>query len=181
MDASINLHEEEVLLTSTHSEIVTKTNHSAIITAVVLLVLGIATFSFAFLIEKSSMTISMLSLVAGAILVGYGTHWFFHKNKKKIYSPTGSEVKEKIMFFDIESKKLLLNCLENGIFKHHDSIFSNPNGRVRLDTLYSTDGKFTAIQLMEFEPYSFYPVSPIYYYKEEQAGDWHTFISQIKK
>lgn len=180
MDASINLH-EEVLLTSPNSEIVTKTNFSAIVTAVVLLILGIATFSFAFLIEKTSMTISMLLLVIGAILVGYGTHCFFHKNKKKIYSPTGSEVKEKILFFDIENKKSLLDCLEKGIFKNHGSIFSNPNGRVRLDTLYSADGKFAAIQLLEFEPYSFYPVSPIYYYKEEQAGDLQTFISKIKR
>ena len=177
MSNSENLS-QDVLLASIHPNIVIKNNSVFIATTIVYLLLSALIFYVAFIVGNSETLLFMGLIAIGSALLGLGLYGFLGKRKKRVYIPTGSEIKENVLFFDISKKKVLLSCLDKGIY--NDNNFNScSSGGLRLDLLYSNDGKFAAAQLMEFEPFSFCPVSKIYYYEDGQAIEFQSFIKKI--
>lgn len=171
-----NISFEETLFISSHPNIITKKNPNNILKSILLLLASCGAICSSFLLQENNITLCMVFLIGGSALASYAIYLMTGKNSRKIYSPTGSEVKEKTIFFDRDKKQHLLSCVEKGTFKEVKLEQSNMSGSIRLDIMLSTDKKFAAAQLMEFEPFSFYPASPIYYYKEEQAEELYGVI-----
>ena len=66
-------------------------------------------------------------------------------------------------------------CLDESVVSFKQS------GNGRMDYMASKDGKFVAIQLFQFVPYTFEPFSDVYYYADADARAFQHFLkNQVK-
>lgn len=173
--------QEGTLFTYGHPDIKTQRNLRAILSGCTLTAISLAAFTGTFMLQKASPALSVLALVIGAILLSYAMFLIFRKSSHKIYTPTGSAVEEKTLFFETREKAALLESLESGEF--YTSMLpltTTTNGCIRLDVQRSMDGKFAIAQLLEYEPYTFHPVSPIYHYEHEQAMELGRYVADMR-
>lgn len=181
MNTTANNTQEETLFAINHPDIAIQRNPRAVLGGCTLIILSLGSLTGSFLLKDLSPTLSILALVISGLLIGYALYLLFGRNSYKVYRPTGSEVKEKTIFFEGTEKKTLMESLENGDF--YTTVLpqtSNNNGCIRLDILHSLDGNFAAAQLMEYEPYTFYPSSPIFYYEGEKARELKLYVAEMK-
>ena len=181
MNTTTNNTQEETLFAINHPDIAIQRNPRAVLGGCTLIILSLGSLTGSFLLKDLSPTLSILALVISGLLIGYALYLLFGRNSYKVYRPTGSEVKEKTFFFEGTEKKALMESLENGDF--YTTVLpqtSNNNGCIRLDILHSLDGIFAAAQLMEYEPYTFYPSSPIFYYEGEKARELKLYVAEMK-
>lgn len=172
--------EETTLFASSHPDIAKKISYKSAVLASLYLEVGVVMLIISYLLNEGYNTLSMLSLVAGIILIILGLYKIFFRSKREVYLPTGSMVEKKILFFDSKQSALLRDYINNGEFPSVATIQSVPNGCVKMEILKTSDGSFAGAQLFEFEPYVYSPVTSIHYYKDEKADSLSKFVKSIK-
>lgn len=153
-------------------------NVKALIVALIIVALGVAAF---FLIghDRFSTSGDMLVLLVGAALIVFGVVYAARKYNKVVYLPTNSDVAVAQFNMDAMSKKRVLESLEKGVLDA-DSIVLRHGGSLRLDILRSTDGTFNAVQVFEFVPYTYSPLTEVYYIDEKNADElWQGLAAKI--
>lgn len=145
-----------------------------------MLLIGILAFAMTFQLEERSSTLSMALMVFGTGLFLVGIFRMFWKSKEVVYLPTGSIAKEHSIFYDIKHLDKLTHLINSDSFSNKE-IKSTAGGNVRLDVILSDDKKFAAIQLFQFIPYTYQPVTSVRYYTEDEAAAVISFISESKK
>lgn len=168
---------------STYSlpNLVKRTSVKSVFASVAFLTLGLLLFGLVFSLHDSSSTISMALLVLAAVFVLYGTFCLFWHTKKLYYQPTGSEIKEYFMFFDLKDLQQLRASITEGNFDVSPAFRCKPGGNIRLHTLITSDNQFAAVQLYQFVPYTYSPVTSVYCFKESTAVAFSTFINKCRK
>lgn len=179
---TMDIHAQEgTLFTNEHPDIKRQKNPRAILGGCALTAASLAAFTGTFTLQEASPTLSMLALATGATLLSYAMYLLFCKNSRKVYIPTGCEIRERSLFFDSNEKAALLESLKSGDF--YTSVLpleTTRNGSIRLDVQHSADGTFAAAQLLEYEPYTFHSVSPIHYYENEQAMELGRYVAEMR-
>lgn len=151
-----------ILLASGYADIVTQRSTLKILLAFLLCLLGFCAMILA-LFSTDDSVLSMSLLVLGVMLILWGCYRLFWCSQLKIYRPSGSKVFEKSLFFDTKCKESLLGLIEKGNVNQENIPHSSMNGSLRLDTLYSLDRRLLAVQLFEFVPHSYVPLTPPFY------------------
>ncbi len=177
---SKKIAEEETLFTSSHPEIEKRLIVKTALLSSVYAEAGLVILIMALVLGKEYQTWSMLGLVVGVLLVAVGCYRVFCCSRREVYLPTGSLVRQKVLFFDLKHEAALRHCVETGDFNLAEPVESVSNGCVKLEALCSDDGQFVGVQLFEFVPYAYSPVSPVRYYKDEQAIAFSKFVKSIK-
>jgi len=172
--------EEETLFTSSHPEIEKRLIVKSALLSSVYAEAGLVILIMALVLGKEYQTWSMLGLVVGVLLVAVGCYRVFCCSRREVYLPTGSPVRRKVLFFDLKDEAVLQRCVETGDFNLSEPVGSVSNGCVKLEVLCSDDNRFVGVQLFEFIPYAYSPVSPIRYYKDERAVAFSKFVKSIK-
>lgn len=67
--------------------------------------------------------------------------------------------------------------LEERAFDGQKEIRVKNDGGLRIDYMTSQDGRFVAVQLFQYVPYAYEPVSDIFYYTGDDAG---AFVNCLK-
>lgn len=181
MDNPTTTWQQETLFTAAHPDIVVCKDYLSTFKAFGLFILSFLLLSGSYLLQESRLTLCLLLLVTGVGAACYALYLLWGCSKRKVYRPTGSEVKEKRLFFNKETKHGLMACVESGSFHNLLPMKTYAGGSIRLDLLLSADGKFAAAQVMEFEPYSFVPTSPMFYYTDRTAGELSAFVREAEK
>lgn len=161
--------------------LVKRTCLMSVCVSTVLILLGFVLFSYVFNRHDSSSTSSMALLVLATGLVLYGVFRLFWRTKKVYYQPTGSEIKEYFMFFDLKDLNELKSSIHEGNFAVSPSFHCHSGGNIRLHALMTSDHQFAAVQLYQFVPYTYSPVTAVHYFKEKEALAFSAFIKQCKK
>lgn len=172
--------EEATLFASSHPDIAKKMSYKSAILASLYIEVGVALLIISYFLNEAYNTLSMLALVVGIVLAMFGLYKVFCRSKRDVYLPTGSIVEKKILFFDSKQSTLLQKYINNGEFPSTAPIESVPNGCVKMEILNTMDGRFAGIQLFEFEPYVYSPVTSIHYYTDEKADLLSKFVKSIK-
>ena len=73
-----------------------------------------------------------------------------------------------------------MKMLEDSDFRLNRGAVTRLSGNVRLDYILSKDHKFAAVQLFQFVPYVYEPVTQIYYYTNEVAADFARHLIKSK-
>ena len=107
----------------------------------------------------------MLLMVLGTAFFLLGIFRLFWKSKEVVYIPTGSITKERSVFFDLKHMGKLKEMIEKGQLSIEEGVKSEGSGNVRLDVILSQDNKFAAVQLFQFVPYTYTPVTSVNYYR----------------
>lgn len=144
-------------------------NVQALLTALVFVAVGVSAF---FLIgrDRFSTSVEMLILLAGVALVVWGIVHAARKYNKVVYLPSGSSVVLAQFSMDAMSKKRVVESLEKGVLDA-DSVVLRHGGSLRLDILRSTDGSLNAVQVFEFVPYTYSPVTEVFYLDTKNADE----------
>ncbi len=171
---------DATLFASTHPDIAKRTSVSGLIFSVIMLLVGILVFASVFEMNDKSSSISMLLMVAGTALVLFGIFRLFWRSKEIVYLPTGSITKEHSIFFDLKYLGKLTDMLEHKQLNGETEIKSESSGNVRMDVMVSQDNKFAAIQLFQFVPYTYTPVTSVCYFTGNEAAAITAFLLKCK-
>ncbi|EKU87788.1 hypothetical protein [Bacteroides oleiciplenus] len=171
---------DATIFASTHPDIVKRTSIPGLIFSAVMLLLGVLVFASTFEITDRSSTLSMLLMVLGTAFFLLGIFRLFWKSKEVVYLPTGSITKERSIFFDLKHMGKLKEMIEKGHLAVEDGVKSEGSGNVRMDIILSQDNKFAAVQLFQFVPYTYTPVTSVHYYTGNDAATVSAFLSKCK-
>lgn len=166
------------IFASSHPDIAKRTSISGILLSSVMLLMGVLAFASTFELEDKSSTVSMALMVLGTGLFLMGIFRFFWKSKEVVYLPTGSVAKERSLFFDLKYMDALANMVNSGSFSANTDIKSEASGNIRLDIILTEDKKFAAVQLFQFVPYTYQPITSVQYFTNEQASAIAAFLAK---
>ena len=166
---------DATLFASSHPDIVKRTSVSGLIFSVAMLLVGVFIFASIFEMSDKSSTLSMALMVLGTAFVLLGVFRLFWKSKEVVYLPTGSVTKERSVFFDLKYLGKLTDMIENEQLNGETEIKSSGSGNV-----ISQDNKFAAVQLYQFVPYTYTPVTSVRYYTGSDAVAVSTFLEKCK-
>lgn len=171
---------DATIFASSHPDIAKRTSISGLIFSCIMLVAGVAAFVSTFEMEDRSSTISMGLMVLGTGLFLVGVFRLFWKSKEMVYLPTGSVAKEQSVFFDLKYMDRLSDMVTTGDFSRSSEIYGGTSGNLRLDIMLSEDKKFAAVQLFQFVPYTYNPVTSVCYYTNGEATSIANFLAKGK-
>lgn len=171
---------DATLFASSHPDIAKRTSVSGLIFSVAMLLIGVLLFASIFEMNDKSSTVSMSFMVLGTALVLLGVFRLFWKSKEMVYLPTGSVAKERSIFFDLKYIGKLTDMLENGKLDNEAGVKSETSGNVRMDIMISQDNKFAAVQLFQFVPYNYTPVTSVRYFTGNEAAAVSAFLMKCK-
>lgn len=166
------------IFASSHPDIAKRTSISGILLSSVMLLMGVLAFASTFELEDKSSTVSMALMVLGTGLFLMGIFRFFWKSKEVVYLPTGSVARERSLFFDLKYMDALANMVNSGSFSANTDIKSEASGNIRLDIILTEDKKFAAVQLFQFVPYTYQPITSVQYFTNEQASAIAAFLAK---
>lgn len=166
------------VFTSVHPDIVKRTSVSSLLLSGLMLIVGILLFIAVFVMADHTSTIGMLLMVCGTVLILGSVFRLFWKSKHLIYLPTGSVANERILYFDLKYLNSLSALLDN-LSAEVTGVKSGSSGNVRMDVLMTKDSKFVAVQLFQFVPYTYTPVTDVKYYTGAEAVKLSTCLAKM--
>lgn len=172
---------DATIFASSHPDIAKRTSVSGVLISSVMLLAGMITFASTFALDDNSSTVSMALMVLGTGLFLMGIFHFCWKSKEVVYLPTKSVAKEHSVFFDLKYVDELTNLVNSGSFSADPTIKSKAGGNIRMDVILSVDKKFAAVQLFQFIPYTYQPITSVQYFTDEQASAVAAFLATLKR
>ena len=157
---------DATIFASSHPDIAKRTSVSGLIFSCIMLLAGVIAFVSTFEMEDRSSTISMGLMVLGTALFLIGVFRLFWKSKEIVYLPTGS----------VE----LTDMVKSGDFSMQSTAKGGTSGNLRLDVMLSEDRKFAAVQLFQFVPYTYNPVTSVRYFTNGEAASIAAFLTKTK-
>lgn len=171
---------DATVFASAHPDIVKRISVSGLIFSCIMLLAGVLAFISTFELEDRSSTISMSLMVLGTALFLLGVFRLFWKSKVVVYLPTGSVAKEQSVFFDLKYLEKLSAMVKSGSFAMDDAVKGDSSGNIRMDVILSEDNKFAAVQLFQFIPYTYSPVTSVCYFTNGEASALAAFLKKAK-
>lgn len=169
---------DNIIFTSSHPDIVKRVSTSGVILSFIMILMGVAVFISTFEMENHSSTISMALMVLGTALFLWGVFRLFWKSKEVVYLPTNSVTKEHSIFFDLKYKDALVGQINAGSFSGDRGIKGGTSGNIRMDVILSADKKFAAVQLFQFVPYAYQPITEVHYFTGDNAAAVASLLGQ---
>jgi hypothetical protein len=160
---------EETLLSATHPQLEKHISVKQIIVSSSIALSGVIGIIFSFVVDKSESTLSMAFLSIGIILMLFALYRLFTKSKETIYKPTGSKISLGSLYMDTVELQNLKQMMVKNEFSSSSRLAFKEGGNGRLDYQMSKDGRFVAIQLLQFVPYTYEAVTGVYYYTDDDA------------
>lgn len=130
---------------------------------------GVAALVFSSVLDMANDTLKMILLTAGIFLLLVALYRLFWQSYDMVYLPTGSVIRSGSLYMDSAELQRIRQMVEQNDFSGLTCINCKDGGNGRLDYLQSKDGRFVAVQLFQFVPYSYEPISERYYYTDDMA------------
>ena len=171
---------DATIFASSHPDIAKRTSVSGLIFSGIMLLIGVLAFISTFEMEDRSSTLSMGLMVLGTGLFLIGIFRLFWKSKEVVYLPTGSIAKEQSVFFDLKYMDQLKEIVKLGTFSADTNLKGGTSGNLRMDIILSEDKKFAAVQLFQFVPYTYNPITSVQYFTNVEASAVADFLSKCR-
>jgi hypothetical protein len=159
----------ETLLSSTHVQLDKHLCVKKLLVSSLIALGGIVAIVLMMAMDESDTTLSMALLTIGIILLLFALNRFFTKSHETIYKPTGSVVRSGSLYMDSLELQNLQQMIKKNHFPETSRVAFKEGGNGRLDYMISKDGRFVAVQLFQFVPYTYESVSDILYYTDDEA------------
>lgn len=171
---------DATIFASSHPDIAKRTSVSGLIFSSLILLVGVLAFVSTFEMEDRSSTLSMGLMVLGTGMFLIGVFRLFWKSKEVVYVPTGSVAKEQSVFFDLKHMEQLKEMVQTGEFPADTKLKGENSGNIRMDVILSEDKKFAAVQLFQFVPYTYNPITSVHYFTNGKASAVAAFLSKCR-
>ena len=160
---------EETLFSAAHPQLEKQISVKQILLSSCIALFGVMGIVLSLVRHTSGSTLCMAFLTIGILLMLFALYRFFTKSKEMIYKPTGSEVRSDSLYMDSVELQSLKQMMVKNEFSTSSRLVFKEGGNGRLDYMVSKDGRFMAIQLLQFVPYTYEPVTGVYYYADDEA------------
>lgn len=171
---------DATLIATSHPDVTKRTNVAGLIFSAVMLAAGILLFVSIFGMTDKSSTLSMAMMVLGTAFILTGVFRLFWKSTEMIYLPTKSVTRERSIFFDMTCLNRLEEMLAHDRLNGDSDVRSSGSGNVRMDVMLSRDSQFAAVQLYQFVPYTYTPVTEVHYFTGADAVAVSIFLEKCK-
>lgn len=159
----------ETLFSATHPQLEKHISVKQILVSAFIALFGALGIVLSIVLDQSHSTLCMVFLTLGVILMLFALYRLFTKSKETVYKPTGSEVRSDTLYMDSVELQSLKQMMVKNEFSSSASLAFKEGGSGRMDYMASKDGRFVAIQLFQFVPYTYEPVTGFYYYADDEA------------
>ena len=159
---------EETLFSAAHPQLYKKISVNQILVSSLIALGGIAAIVM-MLMKESDSTLSMALLTVGILLLLLSIYRFFKKSHDMVYKPTGSTIRTNTLYMDTAELQELLRRLKKNDFSSSSRFAFKEDGNGRMDYMISNDGRFVGVQLYQFVPYTYEPISDKLYYTDDDA------------
>ena len=160
---------EETLFSAAHPQLEKQISVKQILLSSCIALFGVRGIVLSLVMDKSESILCMAFLTIGILLMLFALYRFFTKSKEMIYKPTGSEVRSDSLYMDSVELQSLKQMMVKNEFSTSSRLVFKEGGNGRLDYMVSKDGRFMAIQLLQFVPYTYEAVTGVYYYTDNDA------------
>ena len=160
---------EDTLFSASHPHLYKRTNVRSVWQSSFIALGGVTFFTISSVMEKNDSSLNMVFLIVGIALLIFAIYRFFCKSSEVVYRPTESVVRSGSLFVDSAELQRINQLVKKEDFTKLSSISCKDGGNGRIDYLVSKDGRFVAIQLFQFVPYTFEPISEKSYYTDDVA------------
>lgn len=160
---------EETLFSSAHIQLDKHISVKSILVSSFIALCGVVGIVLSCMLDNLESTLCMALLAVGIILVLFALYRFFAKSHEMVYKSTGSEVRSGSLYMDTVELQNLKQMMVENTFSNSSRLAFKEGGNGRLDYLASKDGRFVAVQLLQFVPYTYEPITGIFYYTDNDA------------
>lgn len=150
-----------------NKEVVKQTQVSMVAVGLLIAAVLCAVVGASYQDPNSSMPTSMFTL-SGILFLG-GIVKLFVSRSCYMFKPTKSRLKSVTMYFDVHESDALQACVEMKRFADLSHLKREKDSGIKLDALIANDGKFAAVQVSEYVPYTYETVTPVICYYGEEA------------
>lgn len=169
------------VLSSSHPNIIKRISASGVTISAILFMVGMLVFMSTFAIADHTSALSVGLGVLGIAFMAWGGMHFFAKNKEEVYTPTGSVVDKQSFYFNLRHLDELKRFVQTGDLNCVSEIEAQQGGNIRMDLLGTRDQQFIALQLLQFIPYMYSPITSVFYFTGDEAATISAFIDRKKK
>ncbi len=170
---------DATIFASSHPDINRRISNSGLLISGVMLVCSILSFVSTFEIQEGTSLGSIVLMFVGTVLFLSAIFRLYWKSRVSVYAPTGSATKEYSFFFDLKYLEKLTGFVQSGLFPGELDIKSDITGNIRMDVILSADHKFAAVQLLQFVPYTYQPMTTVKYLTNNEATSLAVFLAQV--
>lgn len=165
------------IFATSHPNVKKRLSTHAVVIATILFIAGVALLAISYLDGRGYSPLNIVLMAAGGILILFAMKRAFSNSKEVVYTPTGSRTEERSLFFDLKYQNDLKNCILTGDFPAATDLRSEMSGNIRMDVILSRDKTFAAVQLLQFVPYAYQPVTQVQYFTQEEAVALCSFVA----
>ena len=162
-------HVVETLFSTTHPQLDKHISVKQILVSSLIALVGVVGIVLSCVVDESDSTLCMALLTVGILLMLFALYRFFTKRSETVYKATGSEVRSGTLYMDAVELQNLQRMMEKNDFSASSRLAFKEGGNGRLDYMISKDGRFVAVQLLQFVPYTYEAVTGLFYYTDDDA------------
>lgn len=151
-------------------------NSKSVSLSVFVSIVGLGIIILSSWIEDKSSSSYMAGNTLAIFLLILGFYRLMFKRMQLIYVPTKSTIKGGSFYFDTKHLDKLKDVLTSNQSTDYSQFEFVKSGNSRLDYMVSADGKFVAIQLYQYVPYTFEPATEVICYEEDEAKSLSQFL-----
>ena len=159
----------ETLFSTTHPQLDKHISVKQILVSSLIALVGVVGVVLSCMSDKSDSTLCMALLAVGISLMLFALYRFFTKHHETVYKSTGSEVRSGTLYMDTAELQTLRRMMEKNDFSTSSRLVFKEGENGRLDYLASKDGRFVAVQLYQFVPYTYEAITGVFYYTDDDA------------
>ena len=159
----------ETLFSTKHPQLDKHISVKQILVSSLIALVGVVGIVLSCVVDESDSTLCMALLTVGILLMLFALYRFFTKRSETVYKATGSEVRSGTLYMDAVELQNLQRMMEKNDFSASSRLAFKEGGNGRLDYMISKDGRFVAIQLLQFVPYTYEAITGVFYYTDDDA------------
>lgn len=124
-------------------------------------------------VSTALLTFAVVFLLTGVVKLCMGRNCY-------MFRPSGSKMKSVTLFFDAKESRALQHCVEAKQFDDLKRLKRDINAGVKLEAMVAGDGKFAAVQVQEYVPYTYEAICPVVCYYGDDAQSFTSFIKNAR-
>lgn len=117
-------------------------------------------------------TLSFVFLVVGVVKM-------FSSSAKMVYQPTGSPIKDYVLYFQGTDGQALDSALRTNATHILRKSWSKDGAPIKMDVVVSEDKKFAACQVYQYVPHNYEPVGSVYILPEDHLHDFCLCVGEL--
>ena len=161
---------EDTVFSASHPHLYKHISVFKMLLSSIIALVGASAILWSSMLETTNDTLSMVLLTAGVILMLVAIYRALWQSYETVYRPTGSIIRSGSLYMDSTELQHLQQMIKKNDFTSSSRLVFKEGGNGRLDYLVSKDGKFVAMQLFQFVPYTYEAVSERCYYSDDAAA-----------